>query len=612
MGRVYWITGLSGAGKTTIGKIFYEKLKKEYPDTVFLDGDVLRKVFGDDLGYTREDRRKCAMRYSRLCALLGGQGINVICCTISMFDSVREWNRTNIHNYTEIYVKVSMKTLRARDQKGLYSGNTNEKEKDVVGVQMDFEEPKRPDLILLNDGEMRPEELAEQIAGLEAQEKINAGYQDNSITDNKGAEIYGFAASIFHICRSITGEGVRKTLKAVSQYIGQDGGGMTIYEIPTGMKVYDWKIPKEWIIRDAYIEDEHGMRIIDMKENNLHIVSYSAPVDRWVTLEELKEYIYTQPDQPELVPYVTSYYKEIYGFCMSRQQLDSLKEGRYHMFIDSELTDGHLTYADIILPGESDQEILISSYICHPSMANNECSGPALLAELVKYVRSLRKRKYTYRFVLNPETIGSIAYISRNYTYLKEKMVAGVVLSCVGDDRDYSIIHTRSADTLADKGMTNILRFCRRFTEYSFLERGSDERQYNAPGVDLPVIGFCRTKYGMYPEYHTSADNMDLISPEGLQGSYEVMTQWIQVMEHNAKYRTTVLCEPQLGRRGLYPSVSQKSSDENEVRKMFNFIAYADGTNDLFDISEKIKVRAIELIPVVKKLYENGLIIEDV
>lgn len=324
-------------------------------------------------------------------------------------------------------------------------------------------------------------------------------------------------------------------------------------------------------------------------------------------LDELKRHVYTQPDQPEVIPYVTSYYKERFGFCMSAAQLDSLPDGKYHMYIDSELFDGSLTYAECIIPGETDQELMITSYICHPSMANNECSGPALLAELIRYVDSMEKRRYTYRFVLNPETIGSITYLSRNYRHLQEKLAAGIVLSCVGDDRDYSIIHSRYGNTIADKSLESILRFRSHYTPYSFLERGSDERQYNAPGIDLPVVGFCRSKYGMYPEYHTSADDMGLVSPAGFQGSYEVMTQWINAMEHNGKYKVTVLGEPQLGKRGLYPTVSQKGSYD-AVEAMVNFIAYADGTNDLFDISERIGVPVGKLIRIVEKLKENGLI----
>ena len=431
-----------------------------------------------------------------------------------------------------------------------------------------------------------------------------------------GKRIYDLAARLFPLNRSLTGDGVRKTIEIIDDYItasrsAEDKKDISnhfrIHEIPSGTSVFDWTVPKEWRINEAYIEDEHGCRIIDMKKSNLHVLGYSIPVDRWVSLEELKKYVYTQPDQPDVVPYVTSYYKEMFGFCMSARQLSTLGDGRYHMYIDSDLFDGNLTYADLVIPGTLAKEILITSYTCHPSMANNECSGPALLAELVRYVSSLKQRKYTYRFLLNPETIGSITYLYHNLKHLKENLDAGIVLSCVGDDRDFSIVHSRYGNTLADKSLSLILKYCPHFTSYSFLERGSDERQYNAPGIDLPVVTFCRSKFGTYPEYHTSADNMDLVSPSGFQGSYDVMTKWIDSMEANEKYKMQVLCEPQLGKRGLYPTVSQKNSYD-AIRAMTNFIAYADGRNDLFDICGIIDEPTEYILPVIEKLKQSGLV----
>ncbi len=422
-----------------------------------------------------------------------------------------------------------------------------------------------------------------------------------------GHELYDMANRIFPICRSISGDGVRRTLNVIDNYIKEDGMCLRIYEVSSGTQVFDWTVPKEWRIKAAYIEDCHGNKIIDMKENNLHVMGYSTPVDKRITLDELRDCVHTQPDQPDVIPYVTSYYKERYGFCMSQKQLDSLQEGEYHIFIDSELFDGSLTYAEVIIPGETDEELMLTSYICHPSMANNECSGPVVLSALAKYVNSLKKRKYTYRFVLNPETIGSITYLSRNMDHLKDKLVAGVVLSCVGDDRDYSIVHSRYADTIADTSLLSIIKGKQRYSEYSFLKRGSDERQYNAPGVELPVVGFCRSKYGEYPEYHTSADNMGLISPAGLQGAYETMVQWIDCMEANGKYKITVLGEPQLGKRGLYPTISQKGSYD-EIKAMMDLITYADGKNDLFDISRIIGVPPYKLVPIISKLKKNDLL----
>lgn len=360
-----------------------------------------------------------------------------------------------------------------------------------------------------------------------------------------------------------------------------------------------------------YIENESGTHIIDMKSHNLHVMGYSTPVDEWVDLHELKKHIFTQPDQPDVIPYVTSYYKERYGFCMSERQFSQLKEGNYHMYIDSELIDGVLNYAEVVIPGETDQEIFFSTYFCHPSMANNECSGPVLSAELVRYVAAMDKRKYTYRFIYIPETIGSISYMSTSdhLKHMKEHMIAGFNLSCVGDDRDYSIVESRYADTLADKVLKNVLKYHTggNYSVYSFLQRGSDERQYNAPGIELPVVCFCRSKYGEYPEYHTSADNMGIVSPSGFQDSYDVMTRVIQALEYNEKYCVTVLGEPRLGKRGLYPTISQKGN-YNEVMVMVDFIAYADGKNDLIDISNRISVPICEMLEMIEKLVSCKLV----
>jgi len=428
---------------------------------------------------------------------------------------------------------------------------------------------------------------------------------------DKGQDIYTLAQQIFPYCRSITGEGVRRTIADLKAYIEKDSNAvLSIYEIPSGTPVFDWTVPKEWVIRDAYIEDEEGNRIVDMKQHNLHIMGYSIAVDRWVDLKELKQYLYTEPDQSEVIPYVTSYYKERYGFCISERQKNALRPGRYHMYIDSELIDGVLNYAEAVIPGEREQEIFFSTYFCHPSMANNECSGPALAAELIRYVAAMEHRKYTYRFIFIPETIGSISYMSTggHLAHMRQTMLAGFNLSCVGDDRDYSIVESKYADTLADRVLKNVLRHhAGDYSTYSFLKRGSDERQYNAPGIDLPVVCYCRSKFGEYPEYHTSADDMTLVSPEGFQGSYTVMTQVIQALEHNAHYQIAVLGEPQLGKRGLYPTISQKGSYD-EITAMVDFIAYADGKNDLVDISDRIHVSVNQLIPIIRRLKEAELL----
>lgn len=416
--------------------------------------------------------------------------------------------------------------------------------------------------------------------------------------------MYALAEKLFPICRSITGDGVRETLQILKSEIED----LRIMEVPSGTEVFDWTVPKEWRIRDAFIENSKGEKVVDFRENNLHVMGYSIPVDRVVGLSELKQYIYVEDSDEEAIPYVTSYYKERYGFCMSKAQRDALPEDSYHMVIDSELFDGSLTYGEVILPGQTDEEIFLSTYICHPSMANNELSGPCVAAKLYQMLKNRKERKYTYRIVFIPETIGSITYLSRNLETMKSRVVAGFNISCVGDDRTYSYIASRYGDTLADKVAKNVLRFhYPEYISYSYLERGSDERQYNAPGVDLPVCAICRSKYGEYPEYHTSKDNLSLITEEGLYGAYEVYEQCIEALERNAYYQIQCICEPQLGKRGLYPTVSKKGSYD-EIRAMTNFIAYADGTNDLIDISNRIGVPVKVLLPILDQLLEAELI----
>lgn len=418
-----------------------------------------------------------------------------------------------------------------------------------------------------------------------------------------GKRMYELAERLFPIGRSLTGAGVRMSLEILKEQIPE----LEIKAVPSGTQVFDWTIPKEWEITEGYIEDENGKRIIDYAENNLHIIGYSIPVDAWVELDELLKYIRVEEEQPEVIPYVTSYYTPRFGFCMAKNQRDALKPGKYHMVIKSRLFDGVLNYAELLLPGKSEKEVLLSTYICHPSMANNELSGPVLAVEIVKWLKTL-DRSLSYRLVIVPETIGSITYLSKNLEVMQKNTIAGFVLSCVGDNRTYSYIESRNADTLADKVMQNVLKYAYpEYKRYSFLERGSDERQYNAPGVDLPVCGFCRSKYVEYPEYHTSADDMSLISPEGLQGAFDVMQQVITALEYNKYYRTNCLCEPQLGKRGLYPTVSRKGIYD-EVKKLTNLIAYADGKNDLIDISNKIGVPVCELTENLEKLLENGLL----
>lgn len=419
--------------------------------------------------------------------------------------------------------------------------------------------------------------------------------------------IMDLVKEIFPICRSITGDGVRKTLCILQKYCPL----IKVHEIPSGTEVFDWKIPEEWNIEEGYIEDEAGKRIIDFKDNNLYVMNYSIPIDEWMDIAELKKYIYTLPAQPEWIPYVTSYYERKAGFCMSQNLLDTLDDNvKYHAVIRSKINPkGSMTYGEILIPGESDKEIFFSTYICHPSMANNECSGLAIITYLADYIWNMKKRKYSYRLVIAPETIGAIAYLDKNMSVMKEKILAGFVLTCVGDNRNYSIVHSRYADNLADKVLKNVLEFSvDTYREFSFLERGSDERQYCAPGVDLPICTFCRTKFYEYPEYHTSADNLDLISEEGLRGALEIMQECIEVLENNEYYMINCFCEPQLGRRGLYPLTGIKG-EYKEVRKMQDFLMYADGHNDLIDISNIIGYPARKLIKMADVLQQNELLV---
>lgn len=428
-------------------------------------------------------------------------------------------------------------------------------------------------------------------------------------TDNIGEQLYKLCEKMFPICRSITGNGVRQTLEILKEVVPD----ITVHEVPSGTQVFDWTVPKEWNIKDAWIKDEKGNKILDFNKCNLSVLGYSLPLDKYLSKDELLQLIYTQPSQKDVIPYVTSYYKERSGFCMSQVQKDQIqnsKDQKYHAFIDSTLENGNLTYGELILEGQSKKEILISTYICHPSMANNELSGPSVSVHLAKYLQSLPNRHYTYRFVYIPETIGSITYLSQknHLKVMKQNTIAGFNLSCIGDDRSYTYVETRYGNTLSDKVAQNVLKFIdQNYQHRSYHYRGSDERQYNAPGIDLPVACLCRSKFGEYPEYHTNKDDLTLISPKGLEGGFEMVLQCIQALETNFKYQVTCLGEPQLGKRGLYPTLSQKGSYDG-ILAMRDLIAYADGTNDLIDISNLINVPIKTLIPIVKKLTDSQLL----
>lgn len=419
-----------------------------------------------------------------------------------------------------------------------------------------------------------------------------------------GERIFSLAEALFPICRSITGDGVRDTLR-ILQGVAPN---LRIFEIPTGTQVFDWTVPQEWIIRDAYIEDPLGNRIISFSDSNLHVMGYSAPIDRVVPREELLEMLHTLPEQPDLIPYVTSYYKRRVGLCVSEQQKEALLEDSYHVVIDSEFVDGFLTYGEIMIRGKSEREIFLSTYICHPSMANNELSGPCVAVYLARWL-SEAPRNYSYRIVFVPETIGSIAYLSKHLAEMKRKTIAGFNITCVGDEGAFSFIPSRYGNTLADKVARSVLSsYYPKYKEYSFLRRGSDERQYCAPGVDLPVCSICRSKYGEYPEYHTSADDLNFISPSGLAGSFDIYKKCLEVLEANGRYRTKCTCEPFLSRHGAYPTLSRKDETLRSARELLDFLAYADGTNDILDIGNLIGMNTDKVLDIIERLKGMDLL----
>ena len=423
----------------------------------------------------------------------------------------------------------------------------------------------------------------------------------------KGNNMIQWMKDMWGYPRSLTGHGTRKTL----EYLKDINPELNIHSFKSGLKVFDWEIPDEWNIYDAYIEHESGQKFAEFSKNNLHILGYSNACNMEVTLSELLPHIYTQPDQPDVIPYVTSYYEDRWGFCMSENDKQKLPDGKYRVIIDATKGAGSLELADLIINGQSNKEIFFSTYVCHPSMANNELSGPVLASALIQYIKTeYPNPQHTYRFVFAPETIGSIIYLSEHIQLLKENVICGFNLSCVGDERAYSYIESRMGNTLADSALQAAMIDLDNVKKYSFLDRGSDERQYCAPGVDLPFCGFCRTKYKEFPEYHTSADNFDVVTSEGLEGSFNVMKSIIDAFEMKLYPKIVVKCEPQLGKRGLRPTISQKGHNDNANMRA-DFIAYSDGKHSLFDISIKIKRKLSKVISEALILKQNNLITLD-
>ncbi|MBU1158560.1 MAG: DUF4910 domain-containing protein [Candidatus Thermoplasmatota archaeon] len=409
---------------------------------------------------------------------------------------------------------------------------------------------------------------------------------------------------LFPIGRSITGDGVRETLRIVKEHLPD----LQIREVPSGTQCFDWIVPQEWNVHEAYVIDPEGRKILDFRENNLHLMGYSTPIDAVMSLEDLQSHLHSISEMPTAIPYVTSYYRDRWGFCLSHEQLKTLLPGDYHVVIDTELKNGSLTYGELLIPGNSEREIFLSTYICHPSMANNELSGPVVTTFLARQILSAPERRFSYRIVFIPETIGSIVYLSMNHETMKEMMLAGFCVTCIGDDRAYSYLPSRNGDSLSDKVALHVLRHLHPdFIRYTYLERGSDERQYCSPGIDLPVASVMRSKYGEYPEYHTSLDNLSLVTPSGLRGGYEVLERCLACIEADEVLRNNILCEPQLGRRGLYPDLSTRKSGLT-VRTMMNLIAYCDGRRSMLEIAEIIDTPMWDLIPIANELKRAGVL----
>tara|TARA_B110001454_G_scaffold198953_1_gene203411 strand:+ start:56 stop:1348 length:1293 start_codon:yes stop_codon:yes gene_type:complete len=398
--------------------------------------------------------------------------------------------------------------------------------------------------------------------------------------------------TLFPICRSITGNGIKETLKIIRKEFPK----LKICKIKCGTKVFDWKIPDEWNIKDAYVIDNRKEKIIDFKKNNLHLINYSTPISKKINRDDLLKKISTLPKKPNAIPYLTSYYEKKWGFCTTHNQKKYLfkkykKKDQFNVVIKSKFNNkGHLNYGELLLPGQSKQEILISTYICHPSMANNELSGPIVSMALIKYFMKKKLNK-TMRFIFIPETIGSLAYLSKKLKILKKNVIGGFNLTCIGDDRNHSCMLSRNENSQSDKAIIQCYKKLKiKHKIFSYLERGSDERQFNSPYIDLGITSIFRTKYGEYPEYHTSLDSFGhVVTKRGLNGGFKVAKKSIEILQKKIIPKSMIVCEPQFGRRGFFKKLSIEKK-KKQVRDLINFMTFSDGTNDLEDISKKLRI----------------------
>lgn len=435
---------------------------------------------------------------------------------------------------------------------------------------------------------------------------VQGDFREKVVQEGIGEEIFSFASEIYPICRSITGNGVRETLRAIGEHIP-----LELHEVPTGTAVFDWSIPQEWNINGAYIKNERGEKIVDFARSNLHVMSYSVPVRQRISLTELKRHVYTLPDQPDAIPYRTSYYAPNWAFCMPHRLLESLRDETYEVVIDSRLADGHLTYGEYLHRGETEEEFLLSAHVCHPSLANDNCSGVALLTHLAKRMAGLRTR-YSYRFLFAPGTIGAITWLARN-EQRTQRIKHGLVVSMAGDGGGPTYKRSRRGDTGIDRAMAHTLRHSGlTSTILDFSPYGYDERQYCSPGFNLPVGLFQRSKFGEIPEYHTSEDNLDFIAPSHLAVSYRLITEALDVIENDRVYRNTQpKCEPQLGRRGLYGLIGGDTDAAAANMAMLWILNLSDGMHSLLDIAERANLPFAVVKRTAQLLRHKGLLVID-
>ena len=416
------------------------------------------------------------------------------------------------------------------------------------------------------------------------------------------------AKELYPINRSITGKGIIKSLRIIKKKHLEN---LKIKRIKSGTKVYDWKIPSEWNIKDAYIKDESGKKIVDYKKNNLHIVSYSKKIKKYISKKELNRHLFSLPKKPGAIPYVTSYYKSFWGFCISHKERKKIIGNKFFAHIDSNFNKkGSLPYGELYLKGRSSKEILISTYICHPSMANNEVSGPVISTFIAKHFKKL-KRRYSMRFIFVPETIGAIAYINKNFKNLKRNIIASYCLTCIGDDRNYSMIQSKYGNDLSDlTALEGFKKLKIRYKKYTFLDRGRDERQFNSSGVDIPMTTISRTKFGNYSEYHTSLDDFSVVTEKGLKGGYRIVKKILDLLQNKILPYSKIICEPMLSKRKLYPtrsSLSKREKDQN-IRNILSFMSYSNGKNDLDKISNLINLSKKNTKKIFKLLLKKKLI----